>query len=80
MKVGSNDEDNVSLLCKMCDIYGQALTTELQKRRYTLFIQRQYAHQYTVIIQSMAWYKHGIWHIKTAVINWAEYDTAARLT
>ena len=41
-----DDNDWFGLLYKMCNIFGQALTTKLQKR---------------------------IWHIKTAVMNSAEY-------
>ena len=41
-----DDNDKFGLLCKMCDIYGQAFTTKLHKR---------------------------IWHIKTVVMNSAEY-------
>ena len=49
-QVGSADNDDVvGLLCKMCDIYGSAFTTKLQKRIW---------HVTTAVINSAEYVPH----------------------
>ena len=48
----------IGLLCKMCDIYGQAVTTKSQKRKW---------HIKTVVMNSAKYVPH-VWHIRSGAI------------